>query len=180
MPLSDKQQKKLVANKRSVLPSYYSSLNGTSLTIPSATEDALILMSSDTKKRAVDYLKQLTKAEPTKRTQDYNALLTEVTEQQVLYSTLTAAELLLVTGKFNSFLTSFVGSLDEASLSIQAGMQPVVGAMTRSMGTLVDIDRNEKFHRMFNGYMRNQHAKEEQFEVKKELRSWIRAFVSYP
>ena len=180
MALTDAQQKKLVANKRSVLPSYYSSIEGGSLTIPSATEDALILMPSDTKKRAVDYLKQLTKAEPTKRTQDYNALLKEVTEQQVVYSELTAAELLLVTGKFNDFLGKFTGSLDGAALSVQAGMQPVLSAMTRSMGRLIDIERNEKYHRMFNGYMENQHKQDEQFEVKKELRSWIRAFVSYP
>jgi hypothetical protein len=98
----------------------------------------------------------------------------------VQYSELTSAELLVVTGKFNTFLISFSGSLDGASLAVQAGMEPVLSAMTRSMGRLVDIERNEKFHRMFNGYMENQHKKAEQFDVKKELRSWIRAFVSYP
>lgn len=180
MALTDAQLNKLTANKRKVLPSYYSSIEGASLPIPSATEDALILMSSATKKKAVDYLKQLTAAEPTKRTQDYNALLEEVTAQQVQYSEATSAELLVVTGKFNTFLTGFSGSLDGASLSVQAGMEPVLSAMTRSMGRLVDIERNEKFHRMFNGYMEGQHKKAEQFEVKKELRSWIRAFVSYP
>ena len=76
MALTDAQQTKLVANKRKELPSYYSSIDGSSLTIPSSTEDALILMSSNTKKKAVDYLKQLTKSAPTKRTLDYNALLT--------------------------------------------------------------------------------------------------------
>jgi len=180
MALSDNQLKKLVANRRQVTPSYYDSVNGVSQAIPASTEDALILLSSTTKKKAVAYLKQLTKGESSQRTKDYNALLKEVTEQQVLYSELVAAELLTITGKFNDFLDSFSGTLDSGGLSIQTGMQPVLQAMTRSLGRLVDIDRNEYFHRMFDGVMEAQYKQKEENDVRKELRSWIRAFVSYP
>lgn len=180
MTIGDDQLKKLTANKRSVLPTYYSSVSGVSIPIPSSTEDALILLSSTTKKRAVDYLKSLTKGEPSKQTRDYNALLSEVTEHQVAYSTLATVELETITGKFNEFYNSFTGTLDSAGLTIQVGMSPVLQAMTKTLGRIIDIDSYERFHRQFDSVMEAQHKRDEAHDVKKELRSWIRAFVSYP
>lgn len=180
MALTDDQLKKLVSNRRSKLPSYYDSVTGVSSQIPASTQDALILMSSTTKKKAVDYLKQLSGGDPSQRTADYNELLEEVTATQALYSEAISQELETVTGKFNDFLDSLSGNLDSAGSSIQAGMQPVMRAMTRSLGRLVAIDKNEYFHRMFDDAMYSQYRKDEANDIKKELRSWIRAFVSYP
>jgi hypothetical protein len=178
--LTEKQEQKLIANRRTELPTYYDSADDSTYYISSSTEDAMILLSSTTKKRCVDYIKQFLTVNPSQRQTDYNSLLYEVTSQQVENSNAIAAELALITGKFNEFLASFSGQLDDTEVTIHAGMQPIMSAMTRKLGRLIDIDQNENFHRLYDEAMKFQYAQSTDAGLKQELRSWIRVLVSYP
>ena len=180
MSLTVDQSKKLANNTRRVRPTYYNTDTNETYQITNSTENALILLSSTAKKKAVDYIKKLTVTSTSKSALDYTALLREVVTQQVDNSAAIQAELSLITGSFNTFLNSFSGQLDSAGETIQSGMQPILSAMTRGMGRLKDIDQNEYYHRMFNEAVEAQFSRDSEKEIQKELRSWIRVLVSYP
>lgn len=177
---TDSQIKKLVANRKEVTPDYYDARDSATYSIPSVTEEALILLGSETKREAKAYLNAYVNASPGAFTQDYNDLLKEFVDQQVVNGEATVAELQQVTGKFNSFRTKLSGELNETNLIIEEGLQPIMDAMSRTLGRLMEIDRSEFFHNTFNGVMEAQYKQEVTDELKKELRSWIRVIASYP
>lgn len=176
---TDAQTKKLVANRRETTPEYYDARDSETYTIPSVTEDALILLGSDTKRAAKDYLSAYVTASPGAFTQDYNDLLKEFVEQQVANGEATTAELKQITGKFNSFRSKLSGELNDTNVLIEEGMQPIMDTMSRTLGRLTEIDRSEYFHSQFDSVMEAQYTQEVTPELKKELRSWIRVIASY-
>ncbi len=177
---TDAQLKKLVANRKGVTPEYYDASDSETYPIPSVTEDALILLGSETKREAKAYLDAYVNASPGAFTQDYNDLLKEFVDQQVANGEAIVAELQQITGKFNSFRSKLSGELNETNLVIEEGMQPIMSAMSRTLGRLTEIDKSEYFHNAFNGVMEAQYKQEVTDELKKELRSWIRVIASYP
>jgi hypothetical protein len=178
--LTDKQLTTLVAKRKAEKPKYYNASDAETYAISSTTEDALILLGSGTKQEAKAYLNAYVNATTGILTQDYNDLLKEFVEQQVANGTATVAELQQITGKFNTFRTKLSGELNETNLIIEEGMQPIMEAMTRTMGRMAEIDRSEYFHAQFNDAMEAQFTQQITNELKKELRSWIRVIASYP
>ena len=180
MGLSDSQLAKLAANRKDVLPDYYDADSGSTVIIPSSTKDALILLGTETKRKATAYIKVYLDASSGAFAKDYNDLLTEFVEQQVANGDAVVSELQQVTGKFNDFRRQLSGELTETNLIIEEGMQPVLEAMSRALGRLGEIDRSETFHNRFNGVMEAQFKQELADTTKKELRSWLRVIASYP
>jgi hypothetical protein len=177
---TDAQIKTLVAKRKTTRPEYYNANDSETYSIPSVTEDALVLLGSETKREAKAYLNAYVTASPGAFTKDYNDLLKEFVDQQVANGEATVAELQQVTGKFNSFRTKLSGELNETNLVIEEGMQPIMEAMSKTLGRLTEIDRSEFFHNLFNSVMEAQYKQEVTDELKKELRSWIRVIASYP
>ena len=180
MALTEKQLTALAAKRKNVKPEYYNSSDSETSPISSSTEDALILLGSDTKRAAKAYLNAYVNASAGAFTKDYNELLAEFIEQQIVNGDATVAELQQITGKFNAFRTQLSGELDETSLVIEEGMQPVMEAMTKTLGRIAEIDKSEYFHAQFNGAMEAQFTQQVTDDLKKELRSWIRVIASYP
>lgn len=180
MGLTDAQLEKLNRNRKLETPNYYDSNDSNTYPIPSVTEDALILLSTSAKRKAISYLNAYVNSTPGVFTQNYNDLLGEFIEQQVSNSASIIAELEQVTGKFNDFRTTLTGEMTETNLTIEEGLQPVMAAMGKTMGRLNEINNSEFFHDQFNSVMQGQFKQEVTNELKKELRSWLRVIASYP
>jgi hypothetical protein len=178
--LPDKQSATLVAKRKQEPPDYYNAADAETYPISSSTEDALILLGSGTKQEARAYLNAYVNASAGAFTTDYNDLLAEFVEQQVANGQAVTAELQQITGKFNAFRSKLSGELNETNLIIEEGMQPILEAMTRTLGRVAEIDRSEYFHAQFNDVMEAQFTQEVTDGLKKELRSWIRVIASYP
>lgn len=181
MSLTPEQQTKLDKYRRAILPKYYNSKDQLTYFIPSGTQDSLILLRAESKKKAVDYLKKLADAEPSQRTKDYNELLGEVVNGQVTNADNASNDLKQITGKFTDFLNTFkAGQATAANIIIQNGLQPMFDAMVRRLGTIADVEQNITFHRNYSRFMQAQYQQDINAELKKELRSWVRVLVSYP
>jgi hypothetical protein len=181
MAFSDEQLRKIEKFRRAVLPMYYSSNDETVFPISPGTQDSLILLQAGSKSKAVEYIKKLVDAEPSQRTKDYNELLGDVVQNQVQNGNNAVDELQQITGKFTEFLATFRdGKATAANITIQSGLQPILNAMVRRLGTIVDVEQNVKFHKNYSGFMQATYERDADAELKKELRSWIRVLVSYP
>ena len=168
---------KLIANRKKRPPNYYNSLGATEQTINGTTEEALIVTSAQAKKKAVTYLKEMASVKSV--TNDYNDLLTEYTEARNADSSTVISDLDLVTGKFNAFRVELLKQ-PEIEVDVKSGFSPALDAMVRALGRLGLKDRRERFHNLFDTVAREQYIGAQTDELKKELRSWIRVFVTYP
>ncbi len=181
MTLTDAQLVKLRNGRKSLPPDYYSADLDEQDNIGTSTEDALILLGSDTKNEAIQYLKAFISAQESALTQDYNDLLQEFSAQQVANSTAADSDLQQLTGKFNTFRNKFRADMDDKyDPLIYDGMQPILKAMTTTASRMSEIDRYETYHRTFDSIVDAQFHQSVTANLKRELRSWVRVIASYP
>lgn len=173
------QQVSLALKRKATPPSYYDSDIDRDRGISSDTESALILIGSPSKQKAVEYMKAFADAKASTASEDYNDLLTEFSEKQVTVSDNIASELAQVTGKFQAFRSGVLQAGD-TNATIASGMVRPLYAMVTSLGRLGKKETREVFHRLFNKISVQEFAKADGEPLKRELRSWVRVFVSYP
>lgn len=176
---SDKEIQRItsLANKRlRPTPNYYDSSLDAERSILYQTEAALILMSSDSKRKAVDYMKAFSNTKSA--TDDYNELLQVSTDYQIAVSSSIMQDLNQVTGTFQTFRDSILKSGDEDE-DIRSGMVVPLTAMVKSLGRIGYRETRERFHKVFNTAAQTQYLKKDGESLKRELRSWVRVFVSY-
>jgi hypothetical protein len=169
----------LAAKRKSVPPSYYDSTIDMDRCISSDTEQALILIGAETKRKAVDYMKSFADAKTSAAAVDYNDLLRIFSDKQVENSNNISSDLSTVTGKFQDFRGSVLQSAD-ADATMLSGMTQPLHAMVSSLGRLGKKESREVFHKTFNTVSATVFSKLDGDALKRELRSWIRVFVSYP
>jgi len=172
------QQMKDLSNKRlKPPPDFYNSVNDQETAISYQTEAALILLGSAAKQKAVDYMKAFSGT--TNSTDDYNDLLKTSTDYQIAVSNEIMSDLQQVTGTFQTFRNSIlqVGDEDE---DIRSGMVAPMTAMVKGLGRIGYRETRERFHKVFNTAAQVQYVKQDGEPLKRELRSWVRVFVSYP
>ena len=173
------EQLSLATKRKLNPPSYYDSEIDRDQGISSDTEAALILISSTAKFKAVEYMKAFADAGVSAASEDYNDLLTEFSAAQVTVSENISADLAQVTGKFQAFRGSVLQAGDTNPV-VSSGMTRPLQAMVASLGRLGKKETREKFHQLFNKISVQAFAKADADPLKRELRSWVRVFVSYP
>lgn len=178
--LTDEQGQLLAEKRRTTLPDYFDAEIGDTKAIPNDTQDALILLKAETKQKATTYLKAIEGATGSQQATDYNDLLDEFAKQQESNSAAAAKEMDAIMSKFNDFRSKLSSDMSEAGTIVESGMQPVLVAMTKSMGRIIEIEGHEFYHRKFDSILLAEYSKEASDNRKKELRSWVRVIASYP
>jgi hypothetical protein len=170
---------KVYSKRRKDRPNYYDASLDREQPIPTDTEDALILIPTESKRKAVEYLKTFSDTKASTAAGDYNDLLKEFSDKQVTVSDSISSDLEQVTGKFTTFRNSILQTGDD-NLTIKSGMTRPLQAMVTSLGRLGKKESREVFHRLFNSISVAEFAKANSDPIKRELRAWTRVFVSYP
>ncbi len=178
--LTDQQLELLVEKRKTTLPLYYNTEVQDTTPISSDTEDALILLNAAAKQKATAYLKAVERSTSSTQAKDYNDLLEEVVTQQEKNSEAASQEMDAVMSKFNDFRSKLSSDLASAGTIVEAGMEPVLSAMTKSMGRVVEIQNMEFFHKTFDSFLLGVFKQEANENRKKELRAWVRVIASYP
>jgi hypothetical protein len=167
-----------LANKRlRPPPNYYDASTDMERAISPQTEGAMILMASESKRKAVDYLKAFSGTEAS--VDDYNELLKVSTDYQIAVSESIMADIQQITGTFQTFRDSILKSGDEDE-DIRSGMVTPLAAMVKALGRVGYREARERFHKVFNISAQTQYLMKNGESLKRELRSWVRVFVSYP
>ena len=158
-------------------PNYYDASIDQERAVSYQTEAALILLESTAKQKAVNYMKAF--SDTTASVDDYNELLQVSTDYQIAVSNSIMDDLQQVTGTFQSFRSSILQAGDEDE-DVRSGMVAPLTAMVKSLGRISYRETRERFHKVFNTAAQVQYVKQDGEALKRELRSWIRVFVSYP
>jgi hypothetical protein len=168
---------KVSQGRKNPRPAYYNSASDQDSVITFDTEEALILVDSDSKRKAVDYLKSFSDAQLTAN--DHNELLQDFTAKQTVVSNNIIQDIQLVTGKFQAFRDS-ISKLGDSETEVKSGLAAPLTVMVKALGRVGIKESREIFHRLFTHAAKTQYVNQADEALKRELRSWVRVFVSYP
>lgn len=176
MPDLTTQQLELIASKsKGTRPTIYDSSLRCRLPISKETEDALILLGSDTKAKVGRYLYAFVgKSERASRLSD---VLSTFASQQTANQTSANKELDLVFIQFNVFKKELFGSGNEV---FTRGLDPLVKALNIGLGNIKRKQDRIKYGELNNTVAVAISKPDLTDDQKKELLSWVAVLVSYP
>lgn len=179
MSLTEAQTTLLASKRKQYLPTRYDADIGSNVSITQDTEDALILLSSETKQKASQYIDVLLASSTVVLSNDHDTVLQEVVAQHASVLSAQTTELELITGQFETFKDSLTGSGSSDSV-FASGTAPLLKAMLRGFGTVQNDVDEVKFASKMNSLAEGKFSKKFSDNAKKELLSWKRLLVSYP
>jgi hypothetical protein len=169
--------KQLSQGRKNPRPAYYDATAAQEVVIAIDTEEALIIVASEAKRQAVDYMKSFSDAKLTAN--DYNELLQAFTSKQAVVSNNILQDIQQVTGKFQTFRDS-LAKIGDDNTEAKSGLAAPLNAMVKALGRVGIKEARESFHRLFTKAAQVQYVNQADEALKRELRSWVRVFVSYP
>lgn len=177
MALTDAQIALLNRSRRQVTPTWYNSDTDESETISGDTEDALILLSSNTKQKAAQYIDQLLSANPADTPQ--NKLIAAFSAHKVTIAVQQSSEMDSVLSAFDAFRRDLVGGGAEDTLFTE-GMQPLLTSILRGLGLLKSRTDDLDFAQRLAEAAEFNYTGRITSDVQKEWRSWKRVLLAYP
>lgn len=177
MALTDAQRNKISQNRKSNPPSFYNSETGEYESISGETEDALILIGSEVKQKAAQYLDLLLEANPSRG--DYDTITARAATKQIENLTAALTELEPVISNFENFRDDLLGGGVKERIFTD-GMRPLVRSLIRGIGPLQNKIDASRFSKKVNTYAEAKYASELTDSARKEWRSWKRVLLAYP
>ncbi len=177
MPFTSDQLATLGQKRKRNPPSFYNSDTGEQERISGTTEDAMILIGSDTKQKAAQYLDLLLDANPSKG--DYSALVARAVDKQMANATAALAELEPVVSSLNEFKDSLVGGGSTERIYAE-GMLPLLASLLVGVVQMRNRIDALKFSQKINRSATKKHASSLTDAQRKEWRSWKRVLLAYP
>ncbi len=156
-------------------PSYFNADSGSESVILNETEDSLILASPESKQKAVEYLKLLLDAGSS--SSDFDDLQAEYLAQQKKNAAAQKNELDTILTKFGTFKNEFVRT-DESD-AVVSGMAPILKALNKGFKSLSARQRTTDYNVDFLASAGAFFDFDLTTSEKRELRSWVRAILSY-
>jgi len=171
---------RLAAARKNSPPSYYDAAAEQSSPVNSVTEDAIILIGAENKRRAIDYLKLFADAGGSVSGGDYNDLLLEYSDNLDANASQAAAEISNITSKFNSFKSELFSQVpSERQQDVVAGLSPLVAAMAKGLGRLGELEDRINFRKTIDSVSNTLFMNKVDDALRKELQSWVRVLASY-
>lgn len=175
MPLTDEQIEYIKGKRRSSPPSYYSADTGGNVPTSGDTEDALIIASSESKEKALSYIKLI--LDSNSGSSDYADLLEEFTEQLSSNAEAKKDAFDQLLKQFGTFKDGLTRGADEEML--RNGLNPLIKAINRGIGKLTTLQRAADFANDYENASADFFKNRVTDSEKKELRSWIRVLAVY-
>jgi len=177
MPLTDAQLTLLGQKRKQNPPSYFNADTGESQGISGDTEDALILIGSEVKQKAAQYLDLLLAVNPSKG--DHDTIVARAATKQLANSTAALAELETVISGFSAFRDD-LGDATEAQRLYSEGIYPILYTITKGIGKIRNSIDKLKFYKKVNTIAEARYASNLTDAQRKEWRSWKRVLLAYP
>jgi len=171
----------LAKHRRKNPPNLYNRKTGNSEPLGSATEDALILASSDSKRQAIDYIDALLEFSP--ETTDRDTLIKLAATKQRGNLANRKTELGTMVDMYEDFkqgLTTFKGTTDEPNISdLSEGVSPLLESLSSGLKSLLNrYDETVLAVKMYEK-AEDRYKAEISDEQRKEWRSWKRVLSTY-
>lgn len=177
MAFTDAQLQKLAQGRKANPPSFFNADTGENETISQATEDTLILLPSNVKQQAAQYLDILLNTNPSKS--DYDLVVARATEKQADNLSMAMSELDSVIDNFSDFKDDLTGSGSTEPV-YSGGATPLLHAMLRGFGSIKNSYESAKFLRKLSQAVSVKYTNKLTDSMRKEWRSWKRVLLSYP
>ncbi len=176
MALTQEQLAFLITRRKDTPPSIFSSTQNTSLTIDNDTEDALILAPAEDKRKAVEYLLLVLGADG--GSEDHDAVLELFTDQQATVRKTLSDWLGTIVKSFDAFKDGLINSGREPFFA--AGLAPLISILIRGLGVIKQESDASEYHNRLAEVSKSFHGGRLSNNDQREMRSWIRALLSYP
>jgi len=177
LALTTAQLTKLDRSRKEKPPSYYASATQTYTSVGGATEDALILTSSETKQQAVKYLDALIDA--SRSATDGDAITERAAKQWRENIDGALAEITPVIQQFERFRETLAGKGSTEPV-FAVGLQPLLKSVNGGISPIRLQIGSLRYFRKFSLFAAKLYSSELTDEQKKEWRSWKRVLLSYP
>lgn len=175
MPDLTEDQRKLIALKtKTNRPSYYDSKSKCRVAIGSETEEALILLGTEQKNKAAQYLKAF--ADKEDRSDTISEVLSLFNSAQQENAENSAIELQIAFVKFDAFKKALYGNGNDA---FARGLAPVVQALSTGLGQLKSQIDRYSYDQRHLAAATSTNRPSLTLDQKKEILSWVSIIVSY-
>ena len=176
MALTDEQLAFLQTRRKNTPPSVFRSAQNAALTIDPDTEDALILAPPESKRKAVDFLRLVLGADS--GSTEHDAVLALFTDQQATVRKTLSTSLGTIISSFDNFKDGLINSGREPFFA--NGLAPLISILIKGLGVIKQEADTSEYHSRLAEVAKSFHGGRLTDNDQKEMRSWVRALLSYP
>jgi len=175
MTITDQQRVYLETRRKLSPPTVYSSDRKTETVIGGDTEDALILATPESKRKAVAYLRLALDSDG--GSDDHDEVLKLFADQQATVRKTLSDALTQIVSSFDGFKD---GLINNGETFFAVGFAPLMSILVRGLGQVKqEADASEYYNRLAQ-VSKAFHGGRLTSDEQREMRSWVRAILSYP
>ena len=171
----------LADHRRSNPPSVYNATTKETAPISSDTEDALILVPAESKRKAIEYIDALLDFDPQSTPRDQ--LIKEAVEAKTSDINAIITELSTAVDDYESFKegisTVHTWDADFSVTNVVDGMAPLINSLVKGIKTLTDQNDEMTYMKKTYSGAEDRYTHKISSDLKKEWRSWKRVLATY-